>query len=680
MTLEGEGLTLLPPENRSVSRDCCGVKAVLGFTAFCIISTLGMFAGKSWMQNDDYQDLLENAFTEANREREKVMLEAKSSYEEFLANQDHDRGFLDRLNRIKVSEFPGGPGNSSTDSPSNIRRIETIYGRCRCENGLQNVTFWPEGKRDQAITASGRSIHWIQWEFHVREVHWFCNGMGFYKKTKVNLKPREWLSLQVRAEVKDFLGLGLCGKTTGMLHFNVWEETNYVSSVPFTTGTEGYACMKIPALLRTNKDTLIAFAEARTPDCDDFSRTDLVYKRSTDGGKTWSKLGVLVEVEGNTTAMGVCGHELVIGNIAPVQLGVDSRYHPNRILAPYTRNNLKSWIIHSDNDGETWTGDREIVGGTVTEKEPDCDRGMDYFGLNIDAFDLSAAGDIVKFASSLCHQRSDPFHDWADKLTGPWQFVGVGPPGAIQVSEGRVLVPGYHGYVRGLSGGKKDGKTILPTSQLYNNFALGHALISDDGGDTWRLTTDFPVGNGLNENQMVQLSDKRILLNSRSLATGTTQKRLQSISEDNGESWSASQFVDIPAPFNGCQGSTINSPDDADTVYVTSPDPPTPNTVLQRVGSIIRCKIQFTGRRKVTLFKSEDGGKSYPKKVIVDEGLSAQTSLQHYKKSLVLLYEQADPLPPYSVIDKIVEKLAGDVRILLPTRFVFRETPTDFDS
>ena len=69
-----------------------------------------------------------------------------------------------------------------------------------------------------------------------------------------------------------------------------------MSTIPFTSHTQGYACFKIPTLLRTHNKTLIAFSEARTPGCDDFDRTDLVYKRSFDNGQTWSSLKKLVDV------------------------------------------------------------------------------------------------------------------------------------------------------------------------------------------------------------------------------------------------------------------------------------------------------------------------------------------------------------------------------------------------
>ena len=42
----------------------------------------------------------------------------------------------------------------------------------------------------------------------------------------------------------------------------------------------------------------------------------------------------------------------------------------------------------------------------------------------------------------------------------------------------------------------------LPISQLYNNFALGHVIFSDDGGDTWNLSSKDGLGGGANHGSM----------------------------------------------------------------------------------------------------------------------------------------------------------------------------------
>src|SRR5687767_12088916 len=61
----------------------------------------------------------------------------------------------------------------------------------------------------------------------------------------------------------------------------------------YTAGENGYAAFRIPAIVCTTKGTLLAFAEGRVKGQGDNGDIDAVLKRSTDGGRTWSKLAVI---------------------------------------------------------------------------------------------------------------------------------------------------------------------------------------------------------------------------------------------------------------------------------------------------------------------------------------------------------------------------------------------------
>jgi len=116
-----------------------------------------------------------------------------------------------------------------------------------------------------------------------------------------------------------------------------------------------------------------------------------------------------------------------------------------------------------------------------------------------------------------------------------------------------------------------------------------------------------------------------------------------------------------------------------DTVYVGNPDPPHAQSLLQHMVDKLECPLSLTGRNKLTIWKSTDGGKTYPEKTLLDEGLSAQTSIQVSEKGKVfVMYEQADPAP-FSIKGHIVKKVLENMVILLPTRMVVREIPqTEF--
>lgn len=558
---------------------------------------------------------------------------------------------------------------ASSNPPSGISRDDTFYDWCPCGVGLTSVLFWPDDNYDSRVSVPMNSSIWVQFDAHVRKISWSCNQDAKHaSSTDIFLKAGEYISLLVQQGTKRFQSIFLCKQSTGRLRWNTWTQTSYISSVPFTTGTEGYACFKIPALLSTSSGLLLAFAEARKPDCSDFALTELVMKRSTDRGRTWSDLQVVVEVsEEEQEKTGLCGHKLVIGNAAPVQLRQDSKRHPGRILLPYTRNNFKAWLIYSDDDGITWTGDRELAGMTLTETQPDCQRGMDYFGFDLDKPSISSLDDLAVWLEHLC-KKGNPFDDptMLAKLTGPWQFFGTGPPGSLQLTSGRVLVPAYHSYVRGL-----EGHGDLPISQLYNNLGRGHAMMSDDDGDTWQLGKQWPnKGQGGDEQQFVQLKNGSILSNLRSFSLGSPQFRLQARSDDGGESFTSTTLVNVmPQPFNGCQGSTFRF---GDVIYVASPNPEASTSLLQDLVKNLRCDLNLTGRSQLTLWRSIDEGETYTEHMLLDQGLSAQTSLQAHSGKLVVLYEQADPEAP-TFMGVAVHKLIQNMKVLIPSRFVYRE-------
>ncbi|EPD67428.1 sialidase family protein [Streptomyces sp. HGB0020] len=119
----------------------------------------------------------------------------------------------------------------------------------------------------------------------------------------------------------------------------------------------GYACFRIPAIVRTNDGTLLAFAEGRVLNCGDAADIDIVLKRSTDGGRTWGPLQVVNDGGGDTH-----------GNPAPI---VDRR--TGRILLAETYNTGRTdsascsvpcdrtpHLQYSDDDGVSWSEPRDL--------------------------------------------------------------------------------------------------------------------------------------------------------------------------------------------------------------------------------------------------------------------------------------------------------------------------------
>ena len=116
----------------------------------------------------------------------------------------------------------------------------------------------------------------------------------------------------------------------------------------WTAGQDGYHSYRIPALLATPSGTLLAFCEGRRNNRRDHGDIDLIMKRSTDGGESWSSHSIVHEEGGSA--------EITIGNPCPV---VDQ--DTGTIWMPLCRNNKQVLITKSKDDGVTWSAPVDIT-------------------------------------------------------------------------------------------------------------------------------------------------------------------------------------------------------------------------------------------------------------------------------------------------------------------------------
>ncbi len=260
-------------------------------------------------------------------------------------------------------------------------------------------------------------------------------------------------------------------------HSNAAQPTAQRSFAPvtlFENGKEGYNHFRIPAIIKAGNGDLLAFCEARSGG--DASEIDLVVKRSADDGKTWGPLSIICESD-DYVSLYEEGRSISVGNPAPV---VDrlSKEHPDRILLPFTVENDRVFLTHSDDHGKTWSKARELT------------------------------DDVRKPA-------------WGWYATGPCQSI------QLQSSKyrGRIVVPCDH---RIGDRGKDRGK-------------LGaHAIISDDHGESWRIgALDETYDDGLNANETTctELSDGSIYFNTRDQNGDAPGTRGEGFSRDGGESF-----------------------------------------------------------------------------------------------------------------------------------------------
>lgn len=191
----------------------------------------------------------------------------------------------------------------------------------------------------------------------------------------------------------------------------------------FVSGEDGYDTYRIPSIARATNGTLLAFCEARKNGRSDTGNIDLVMKRSTDAGRTWSNQIVLWDDLQNT-----CGNPCPVvdqstGTISLLLTWNSGTVHERDIATGFGDDSRKVYVSKSSDHGATWS-------------EP---------------------ADITK-----------------DTKRKSWTWYATGPGAGIQIQNGphagRLVIPCDHKEPRN---GKID---------YYS-----HVIYSDNGGETWQL-------------------------------------------------------------------------------------------------------------------------------------------------------------------------------------------------
>ncbi len=268
----------------------------------------------------------------------------------------------------------------------------------------------------------------------------------------------------------------------------------------FTSGKEGYHAFRIPALVTAADGTLIAFAEGRKENRSDpgGGDIDLVCKRSTDQGATWSALQVVDDP----------GEKWGASNPVPILDRSNGRLwiafnrwepgHGTESSKQGTTNN-QTWLRYSDDHGKTW----------------------------------SAARDITR--------QSRHFDEWG--------AIFIGPGGGIQTRTGRLIIPAAM---------KNDSYSIaVATGHFVVQMSTmrAYVLYSDDHGQTWRRSDLLRAFT--NEDQVVELADGAIMIDARQ---GDGEHRWVAVSQDGGQTWSRPRLGQkTPAIATGLERYTLES-------------------------------------------------------------------------------------------------------------------------
>jgi len=207
---------------------------------------------------------------------------------------------------------------------------------------------------------------------------------------------------------------------------------------------------------------------------------------------------------------------------------------------------------------------------------------------------------------------SKPGEITADVKKPDWTWYATGPGSGIQIRQG-----------------EHAGRLILACDHIEakTKHYYSHIVYSDDHGKTWKLGGSTP-GHQVNECEVVELSDRRLMLNMRN-CDQSKKIRQRAFSHDGGNTWENQGFDDkLVEPI--CQASIVR---------YSWPGENEENIILFS-------NPASTRRVNMTVRASFDDGNAWPLRRSLYSGPSAYSDLAVLAdKAAACLYERGEKQP-----------------------------------
>ena len=296
------------------------------------------------------------------------------------------------------------------------------------------------------------------------------------------------------------------------------------------SGEDKIQTYRIPSLILAKNGDVLAFAEARHFSSSDTGDIDLVMKRSTDGGKSWSQTQIIWD-DGMNTCGNPCPVVTADGNIvllATRNLGAD---HESRIIAGTSKGTRTVWVLRSNDHGKTWSKPEDITAATKLDN-------WTWYATGPGAgIELSRGDHKGRLVIPCDHIEAKTRHYYShvifsDDQGKSWQLGGSTPD--HQVNECEVVE-------------LDNGDLLLNMRNYDRKQRTRQQATSDDGGITFHTQRHCPE---LIE-PICQASIRRlrngVLLFSNPASKSSRERMTLRASFDQGETWPWSALLD-PGP------------------------------------------------------------------------------------------------------------------------------------
>jgi sialidase-1 len=325
--------------------------------------------------------------------------------------------------------------------------------------------------------------------------------------------------------------------TVGSAQESPPDET-FITSV-FSAGQGDIHTYRIPSLIVAPSGALLAFAEARKNNDNDHGELSVVVRRSEDNGATW---GPILPVAGdgphavqNPTAV----VDRSTGRIWLCLIRTDTvKYPTQKSIRASTDQARRVWMLHSDDEGLSWSAPRDITESVCPPDRLACIPGPGV-GIQLSSDRLLIPSHYREFTTGEVFGFSiysdDSGESWhPGSSTGP----KVDENQAVELEDGSVLLNIRSERQRGL-----------------RSIAL-----SRDGGLTWSPVEDDPnliepvcQASIVRYTKQPESDRNRILFSNPARKTFDDRNELTvRISYDEGKSWSHSRVLNAGFSAYSC--------------------------------------------------------------------------------------------------------------------------------